>query len=467
VNDNGDTRWMPPLPSGETCIDPSAAAVHYYIPQLRKKVTNDLQGNAKNNPMPRILHILSQRPSLTGSGVTLDALVRHATMTGWDQQVIVGVPADNPRPEVGTLDADRIHPLVFDASAPPTPAPLDFPLPGMSDVMPYESTRFSAMTDAQLAAYRKAWTAHISGIITRFRPDAIHSHHVWIVSSLLKKIAPDIPVITHCHATGLRQMELCPHLAGEVRAGCSRNELFAVLHGGHARDLTEVLDLQGEKTREVGAGFREDIFHARGRNTGKKSLPRRILYAGKYSASKGLPWLLDAFEGLRRRDAEIELHVAGAGAGSEGSALRDRMQTLAPAVTQHGQLDQPRLASLMRRCAVCVLPSFYEGVPLVLVEAFACGCRLVSTALPGVTKQIAPSLGDAIDIVPMPRLAGVDTPQEDDLPRFVNDLEAALAKSLDKPPAGDPAATMAERLEPFTWNAVFRRVEAAWRDLIG
>mgnify|MGYP000532501899 CR=1 FL=1 len=44
--------------------------------------------------------------------------------------------------------------------------------------------------------------------------------------------------------------------------------------------------------------------------------------------------------------------------------------------------DQPALAELMRRCAVLVLPSFYEGVPLVLAEARACGCRLVATDLP-------------------------------------------------------------------------------------
>ena len=61
------------------------------------------------------------------------------------------------------------------------------------------------------------------------------------------------------------------------------------------------------------------------------------------------------------------------------------MEDLVPLVTMHGQLDQPALADLMRRCAVCVLPSFYEGVPLVLVEAAACGCRLVSTDLDAFT----------------------------------------------------------------------------------
>ena len=40
----------------------------------------------------RVLHILAQRPSLTGSGVTLDALVRRAHVAGWEQDVVVGVP---------------------------------------------------------------------------------------------------------------------------------------------------------------------------------------------------------------------------------------------------------------------------------------------------------------------------------------------------------------------------------------
>ena len=73
-----------------------------------------------------VLHILSQRPGRTGSGVTLDSIVRCAQYAGWQQHVIVGTPADDPNPQVGELAADQIHPLVF-----PQPS-LPFPLPGMS-----------------------------------------------------------------------------------------------------------------------------------------------------------------------------------------------------------------------------------------------------------------------------------------------------------------------------------------------
>jgi len=406
--------------------------------------------------MSRVLHVLSQRPSLTGSGITLDALVRHGAAAGWDQEVVVGVPAGDADPDVGGLDRSRIHPLVFGTDAVP------FPVPGMSDVMPYESTRFSHMSREMLATYRAAWTAHLAPLLERFRPDLIHAHHVWILGSMIKDLAPDTPVVTHCHATGFRQMDLCPELAGEVRSGCSRNERFAVLHQGHADELVHRLNVQPDRVQVVGAGYRTDLFHARGRRSGSSG---RLLYIGKYSEAKGLPWLLDAVMSLAADRSEIVLHVAGSGAGEEADRLRERMERMAPLVRLHGQLSQDELAELMRRSDVCALPSFYEGVPLVLVEALACGCRLVATRLPGIVSEIAPHVGDALDLVELPRLEGADRPVEADLPAFVHRLESALRQAVEKRPLGDPAEIMPQALDHFSWEAVFRRVETIWKGL--
>jgi len=397
--------------------------------------------------VPRILHVLTQRPGRTGSGVTLDALVRRAAARGHEQRIVVGVPASDAAPAVGGLGADRIDPLVFDGER------LPFPVPGMSDVMPYPSTRFGAMTAAQLATYRAEWSRHLARVVETFRPELIHAHHVWIVGALVKDVAPGVPVVTHCHATGLRQMELCPHLAPEVRAGCARNDAFVVLRRSHADELAALLGVPRSRVHVVGAGYDDALFHARRRPP--VDVPR-LVYVGKYAAAKGLPVLLDVFEELQRDEPRLELHVAGSGGGPEAAALERRMRALAPAVHLHGMLDQPALAQLLRRCAVCVLPSFYEGVPLVLVEALACGCRLVATALPGVVEELAPRLGAALRLVNPPRMAGVDRPVEDALPAFARSLHAALDQALaaDGPSAADLAA--------FTWDAVFTRIERVW-----
>ncbi|MBU1074113.1 glycosyltransferase [bacterium] len=136
-----------------------------------------------------------------------------------------------------------------------------------------------------------------------------------------------------------------------------------------------------------------------------------------------------------------------------------------PLGEEHGILAQADLARLMNRCAVCVLPSFYEGVPLVLAEALACGCRLVGTELPGIRDQLAGPFAGAMALVPAPRLEGVDRPRGEDLPGFVAALTAALADALARPPLGDPADALPGALAPFAWSAVYRRLAAVWAEL--
>lgn len=409
----------------------------------------------------RVLHILSQRPSRTGSGVTLEAMVRQAEAAKWQQAAVIGVPGDDTSFAVGDLAPGAIYPVRF-AAATPAAVDLDFPVPGMSDVMPYRSTVWSTMTAAQLTRYRTVWQKHLTEVIATFAPDVIHSHHIWLVSSLLKTIAPDIPVVTTCHSTGLRQMQLTAHLAAEVRRGCARNEHFCVLRDDHGQQLREILGIGPERVTVTGAGYRPDLFY---HDPKIAQRPSDLLYIGKYSHAKGLPWLLDAFEQLATTDKTLRLHIAGSGAGDEAEALRKRM-TAMPQVVLHGQLDQGALADLMRRCGVCVLPSFYEGVPLVLVEAAACGCRLVSTALPGVVERIAPHLGGYLELVPLPRLTGTDQPVAADLPRFVAELSTALTKAVaevaEVSSANKPSSAT---LAPFTWDAVFSRVEKVWHRL--
>ena len=258
--------------------------------------------------------------------------------------------------------------------------------------------------------------------------------------------------------TGLRQLELCPGLADEVRAGCGRNEAFLVLHAAQAEALGQLLNVPAERFAVVGSGFRETVFHGK-----RESGPRQgaIAYAGKLSEAKGVPSLLDAVDVLAKQIPGLELHVAGAGTGEEAEAIRRRIAATEHVVF-HGQLSPEYLAQLLRESAVFVLPSFFEGLPLVLVEAAACGCRLVATELPGVVSELAPRWKDRLELVPLPRMVGADRPVQADLPRFVDNLAAAIEKSLARPmvEAGD------EVTKAMTWSAVFRRIETVWKRLI-
>lgn len=411
----------------------------------------------------RVLHILSQRPGRTGSGVTVDAVVREAAAAGWRQEAVVGVPADEVRPEVADLPPAAIHRVTFAPAAGTGAAEADlpFPVPGMSDVMPYPSSVWSDLGEAELAAYRAAWRHRLAAVIDVFRPDVIHTNHVWLVSALLKDVAPGIPAVATCHATGLRQLELCPRLADEVIAGCRRLDRFCVLREDHRDALVARLGIDPERVAVVGAGFRTDVFGGPAAAAAERR--GRLLYAGKTSAAKGVPTLLDAFTRLAASNPHLRLDVAGGGAGPEAEALQARMDALGPQVVRHGAVDQAALADLMRRSAVFVLPSLYEGVPLVLAEAAACGCRVVATALPGVTSVVAPCLGDRLVLVEPPRLVGPDQPVPADLPGFAARLEEALATTLRADPLDVPDP---DSLAPLTWPEVYKRIERQWIALI-
>ena len=62
--------------------------------------------------------------------------------------------------------------------------------------------------------------------------------------------------------------------------------------------------------------------------------------------------------------------------------------------------------------------------------------------------------------MPLPPLRGIDEPEAEGLPRFVEDLAASLARALDAPP---PAPV---DLSEFGGAAAFDRVEALWRELL-
>jgi len=399
-----------------------------------------------------VLHLLSQRPLATGSGVTLGSLVEEAARKGYEQHAVCASPASEPQPTIAGLDRDHIHPLLFETE------PLDYPVPGMSDVMPYPSTRFASLDDERWGGYRASWREHLERVISKVEPDVIHSHHAWLMSSLVKNLAPDTPLVVHSHATGLRQLELCPNRASEVREGVARADHYCVLHGAHERELIKSLGVPKSRVSIVGAGYPESLYHARGR---ERSHGKSVLYVGKLSAAKGVPELVQAFARVLKRVPDAKLHVVGAGSGSEGEWIDREIASLGDAVVLYGVVNQSVLADRMRASDVCVLPSYYEGLPLVLVSAAASGCELVSTTLPGVVNELAPHLGERLHLVPLPPMASIDKPKPEALPKFVTELAIALEEAMQASTTRADAVS----LEPFTWGAVFGRIEKIWSRL--
>lgn len=185
--------------------------------------------------MPRVLHLLSQRPGRSGSGVFLQAMVRESARRGHVQHVIA---AGQP----GTVAAE-LPPLGrHDLTLIPFPSPeAPFPVPGNSDVMPYPSTVFSRMSELQVEQYLHVSRKAMEGVGARFQPDLVHGHHLWLMTSLARQVFASVPLVATSHHAELRQMVKAPHLAPRVIPGVRGIDRIGVLtpqfRAGHDRRL--------------------------------------------------------------------------------------------------------------------------------------------------------------------------------------------------------------------------------------
>lgn len=104
---------------------------------------------------------------------------------------------------------------------------------------------------------------------------------------------------------------------------------------------------------------------------------RFILFAGRLHAQKDPILLVRSIAALNTSNAHL-LIVGEGNLGNEVRAEISRLQ-LSQKVTMLGPLAQAELAQLLRVSSVFVLTSAFEGLPLVVLEALACGTPVVTT----------------------------------------------------------------------------------------
>jgi glycosyltransferase involved in cell wall biosynthesis len=243
-----------------------------------------------------------------------------------------------------------------------------------------------------------------------------------------------------------------------VRRGCHALKGVFTLTQAQRQEVASRYGIELEKITVVGAGFDDRLFFDRRREDNNEPDERcRLIYGGKLSRAKGIPWLLEALH--RLRDYPFHLHLVGSGSGIEHERSLELADRLKNQVTVHGAVSQKELALLMRASHILVLPSLYEGLPLVVLEALACGCRVIATALDG-TKEIAEQLNsEHLILLPSPTVIDIDKTILDDEEAFVQRLQEALVSCLSNRSDALPLVD----LKHYHWNSVFRRIQTIWR----
>jgi colanic acid/amylovoran biosynthesis glycosyltransferase len=118
-----------------------------------------------------------------------------------------------------------------------------------------------------------------------------------------------------------------------------------------------------------------------------------ILYIGRLVPEKGQAVLLEATALLADRGHLVEVTLAGDGTLRADLERRAEQLGIAPQVSFLGAVGQDRLRELYEAASIFCLPSFAEGVPVVLMEAMAMGLPVVSTRIAGIPELIEDGVG--------------------------------------------------------------------------
>ena len=171
---------------------------------------------------------------------------------------------------------------------------------------------------------------------------------------------------------------------------------------------------QGERIQTVHCGIEPSNYSANGRGPGEKGR-MRVLSVARLDRRKGLSVLLDALAQLREQTRAIELTIVGDGPARPEIERGARELGIEDAVTLVGAVGQDQVADFYGRADVFCLPSFAEGIPIVLMEAMASGLPVVATRVMGVPELVEDDCGLLVS------------------PACPDEIAAALARLSDDP----------------------------------
>jgi glycosyltransferase involved in cell wall biosynthesis len=317
-----------------------------------------------------------------------------------------------------------------------------------------------AVTRVPEVASRWDWRSMLDTwrLLRRARPTLLHLHHVWPSADRY------LPVLAR--SAGVPHLVVTEHIVGypnsDAQRVLKRRELadadaVTAVCGAVAESVARDYGLPRERVQVVpnGADLPEESIEWPVARELRLSLGAGLLKplwvcAARLEEQKGHGVLLEAAADLHGRGVDFLLALAGD--GSLRGALEARVAELGleRQVRFLGHVES--IGPLLLAADLCVLPSLWEGLPLVLLEAMARGRPVLASAVGGVPE----TLEDGVH--------GRLVPPGD---------AAALARVLEEMKQRPDAARQmgmraAERVrQHYTWPRVVESFEAVYDEVLG
>ncbi|TYK64779.1 glycosyltransferase family 4 protein [Colwellia echini] len=109
-----------------------------------------------------------------------------------------------------------------------------------------------------------------------------------------------------------------------------------------------------------------------------------ILFLGAFIKRKGI---YDLIHAVAKLDIDYHLHLCGSGENDKVHELVDKLE-LNDSITFHGWINTEQKQQLLSDCELMILPTYNEGLPMVIIEAMACEIPIISTPVGAIPEVI-------------------------------------------------------------------------------
>ena len=312
--------------------------------------------------------------------------------------------------------------------------------------------------------------------------DLVHSH-TWYANHAghLASLLHDVPHVISAHSLEPLRPWKAEQLGGgyalsswvERTAYESAAAIIAVSHGMRADILRSYPQIDPDRVRVVHNGIDSELWSPQRDDAvlaqhGIDPDRPSVVFVGRITRQKGLPYLLRAVEQL-----PPEVQVVLCAGAPDTPEIKVEVEDLIAGLRQDRDgvvwiaemLPRADVIAILTAGTVFVCPSVYEPLGIVNLEAMACGLPVVGTATGGIPEVVAD--GETGWLVPIEQVQdGTGTPVDPD--RYVADLAAALTEAVSDPARARQRGEAGRQraVAEFSWTSIAERTLEVYRSVV-
>ncbi|MFA5336829.1 MAG: GNAT family N-acetyltransferase, partial [Candidatus Omnitrophota bacterium] len=428
------------------------------------------------NPIPRILMMIAGPTMNCGSGVVVEALAREHQGVGGSIAISVAYIRSILHSDMGLNENALIDTIVFNNK---DSADSNLSIPVFSAGMPFNPLRYADMKLIELVEFLEVYYQRLQFLIEEYQPDIIHTNHLFLLNPLVQLIAPWIPVVATTHGTEQKMLSEDNRMISLVAPAVHRLDRILSISGDVSDDTQRIFEVGEQYITLIGNGFDEKLFAPKAIDKVaflakygiSGNFDKIVLYVGRFIKWKGLEYVIESAREYSNSNQRVLTLFVGSGTKEIVAQYRGRIAELGlqeniKIIDKWVSMEE--VADFVNAADVFVLPSVREPFSLIVLQALACGCRVVAADYGGPKKLVKQELiqrNHAVLVEPI-QVDARGQVNEQSVPGYINRLAYGISGLLKTDIFHQDRLAISRSVAEYTWLQIYNKVTTIYRNAI-